>query len=93
MSPRLHLLCSADPRAWRDCRGQLADGDRVVLLDRGVECLLQPEIVARLEARDWYVLRADAEARGLAALAGDRIIDDADWVRLVEAHSQILSWT
>jgi sulfur relay protein TusB/DsrH len=99
VSTRLHLLCSADPAAWQDCRGQLSGGDCVLLLDRGVEWLLNTGFLAGFDAASTntlYALDEDAQARGLAGTAVDRpglFIDRSGWVRLIETHPHILSWT
>jgi len=63
-----------------------------------VAWLLEPGFLDALEScgATAHVLREDAEARGLASLAGARegmLVDRAGWVRLVEAHHQVLSWT
>lgn len=99
MTPRLHLLLSPAASAWRDCCGQLADGDCLLLADRGVELLADPRRLEELANHSrirLHALRDDVEARGLATLAehpADLQLDAGQWIRLIVAHRHILSWT
>lgn len=82
----------------RDLVGQLGTGDQVLLVDRGVELVAHPRLLAGLgEAceQPLHALRIDLEARGLADLAraqGVVLAEDSDWVALVRCHRHALSW-
>ena len=99
MSERLHLLMTPALAARRDCMAQFAPGDCLLLLDRGVELLADPQALAELlehSARRLHVLADDLAARGLSSLTRDRpdlLVDAPGWVRLIVAHRQVLSWT
>lgn len=99
MSARLHLLMSPALATRRDCMGQFAPGDCLLLLDRGVEVLVEPQALAELVDRSGgrlHLLAEDLVARGLASMANDHqglLIDLPGWVRLIAAHRQVLSWT
>ena len=79
--------------------GQFAPGDCLLLLDRGVELLAEPRVLAELVERSagrLQVLAEDLAARGLGSMANDHqelLIDSPGWVRLIAAHLQVLSWT
>ena len=92
----LHLLLSADPRAWRDCSAACTAQDCVVLLGEAV--LLMPgvdrESGAGFDCR-LAVSGPDAEARGLTAdMAADGVdfVDDPGLVTLVATYDRCLSW-
>lgn len=89
---------SADPRALADCRAFVRPGDRVLLVDRGVD-LLGVSDAAML--RTWFegaalaALEADVAATGLNAQAdrsGVPLRSDAEWVEQVCQAVQVLSW-
>lgn len=89
---RLHLLLS--PEALADCRSQLLAGDRLVLLDRGVGLLADPEALADLgERASLNASVEDRRARGLPAQPAAPDVDDAGVVALVERHRHVLSWS
>lgn len=92
----LHLLLSADDRAWRECRSCARGEDTVVLLADGVMGLTgersepAPDFPCRVAAS-----AGDARARGLPAEAADdglELITDPQLVGLIEAHGHCLSW-
>ena len=86
----LHIL-SKGPTA-RDivsgCMEALGTGDAVLLIEDGVLCHLLEWPVK------FYVLEADAAARGLQIEDGSNIplIDHRKWVELCTMHSPVCSW-
>jgi sulfur relay protein TusB/DsrH len=92
----LHQLLSPSAEAVRDCLSLLADGDCVVLVDRGVEMLARQDGLAALAGILWFALAEDVAARGLAKSAESypgRLLDTPGWLELIVRHPQVLSWT
>ena len=91
---RLHLLLSPAPDVVAQCRAQLAAGDTVVLLDRGVECAVEHALsLAEFEDVKCRVAGIDLRARGLAVQQGFQEITDSQLVEAVLAHRHTLSWS
>jgi len=90
---RLHLLLA--PSALDDCLPQVAPGDRVVLLDRGVELVTDARALDRLAGRasELLVSAEDRRARGLPLPDGLAGTDDRGIVDLVARHRDVLSWS
>lgn len=92
---RLHQLLDPRSEALEDCLLSLAPADAVVLVDRGVELVLDGAGVERLAAAAATVaaLAADLAARGLRPPEGVVALDDAAWARMVRQFPTVLSWS
>lgn len=92
----LHLLLSADPGAWSECRGCCDERDSVVLYGEAVLALAQnPRDPLSGFPCSVAISAADADARGLPrgmAPPGVQFIDDAALVGLIASHRHCLSW-
>mgnify|MGYP001077494060 CR=1 FL=1 len=90
---RLYLLMN--PAALDNLAGQVTSLDKLVLLDRGAELLLDAERIKHLVhiTDAVYCARPDRLARGLPLATGVTDIGDNDLVTLVAERPQILSWT
>ena len=95
----LHLV-SASPRrsgAFSLCVSLLRPGDAVLLLEDGVNALLD-EFPARLldQPIELACLAADIEARGITGLVESsqvNLVDDSGFVELVERYPLSQTWT
>ena len=93
----LHLILTAEQASWQQCRRLCSPGDQVVLAAAAVGALSRPD---SLRASDFpcevRAMDVDVAALGYeeaTRAGGVELISDADFVRLTEAHSKILSWT
>lgn len=84
----LHLVNNA--AALESCLSVAAAQDSILLLEDGVYAAAG----ARAPQRQLFVLEADVNARGLRERLGKdtRIVDDAGFVALVEAHQPVVTW-
>jgi tRNA 2-thiouridine synthesizing protein B len=100
--PTLHFLNKPPGHGrFAACLERLTPGDSLVLLEDGVLGLCHP--LLRQQAPlglALYVLKGDAEARGLLRAASDgvegdpekRCCDMAKLVELTEVHTRIINW-
>jgi sulfur transfer complex TusBCD TusB component (DsrH family) len=87
----LHLIMSADTRAWRDCMAHRLDGETVILLDNGVMHLLGVEALPAAVV----ALATDVAAHGIGSQAvhtGVPLWDDAQWVAHLTCCAHVISW-
>ena len=92
----LHLLVSSSAEAMAACRSHFKTGDTVFLLDDGVMAFAADDsgfISSSLRA--CHFSAADLEARGLinaARDAGASIVDDAEFIELLQQYDFCLTW-
>ena len=95
----LHLVCASPSRstALQHCLSMLLPGDAVLLLDDGVNALLDGLPASLLEAPiELACLTADLEARGIMNHGADcraQLLDDDGFVELVERYPLSQTWT
>jgi tRNA 2-thiouridine synthesizing protein B len=84
----LHLVNKA--AALESCLSVADRDDAILLLEDGVYAALR----AWAPERRLFVLEADVSARGLRERLHEdtRIVDDAGFVALVEAHQPVVTW-
>ncbi|NND45599.1 MAG: hypothetical protein HKN58_09765 [Xanthomonadales bacterium] len=98
MARTLHLLMSSDPRALADCLALARAGDQLLLVDRGVDLLLDTSAGAlegRVGERGLAALEADVASIGLLEHARGRglaLWSDRQWVDRVLAARHVMSW-
>jgi tRNA 2-thiouridine synthesizing protein B len=84
----LHLVNKAS--ALEHCLTAAAADDAILLLEDGVYAAVS----VRAPKRQLYALKADVTARGLRERLSKhtRLVDDAGFVGLVEAHQPVVTW-
>lgn len=93
--PRLHQLMSVDTEVVSLMQSQLAEVDAVLLVDRGVELLLQVQVLQAVQGccdRLFY-LEADSDARAVPVPDGPGPVLDQQWAALLSDYEQVLSWS
>ncbi len=88
----LHILNRGpnQPQLLQHLLDALSEGDEILLIEDGVYWASE-HLAKRFQSFRPKVLGADAEARGLKALCGEKITD-ADFVDLCVQHQRSVSW-
>lgn len=98
MAGALHLLMSSDPRALSDCLALAQAGDQLLLVDRGVDLLLdgrEGALQGRVGDLGLAALEADVATIGLLEHARSRglaLWSDRQWADCVLAARHVMSW-
>ena len=92
----LHLVTRSSGDALERCQAVCAEQDEVLLIDDAVMRLVhEGEGFHATSPAALCFLRADLDARGLAAIAdelGARVVTDQGFVEMLRKHESCLTW-
>jgi sulfur relay protein TusB/DsrH len=96
----LHQILSSGPDALGDCISVISEGDSIILVGVGVTLVSTPDVIFNSPESfnsgiELFVSESDASAQGMLEQAHQlnmKVLDDDQWVGLLNTHQHVLSW-